>query len=332
MPFYNKTRKVWVGRIRIQGTQKQRSFKTKKEAKGWEAEARKLISQKNQTDTICLLDFINLYLDYSKEKFVHKTYHEKLFAFRALLNSIDGTTPVEDITTGDVLKHLRKQNLLRSGNSANKDRKNLIAGWNWGLKYIENFPLRNPFQVERFAEKRTPRYIPSKEDFNLILAVAKSDQDRCLLICYLHTGARRSELFNLKWSDISWTDHKLRLKTMKRKDGISEYNWLPLTETLYKCLTDHRTNNKTAEYVFLNPRTGKPYIERKAWMKTLCKRAEVNEFGFHSIRHLTASILVENDVPLIDIQTILRHKSITTTEKYLHRLKSVRTTIHVLEI
>ena len=53
-------------------------------------------------------------------------------------------------------------------------------------------------------------------------------------------------------------------------------------------------------------------------------------FSLHAIRHLTASILISKDVPLFDIKTILRHKSIQTTERYIHRLKSVRASMTLI--
>jgi integrase len=43
-------------------------------------------------------------------------------------------------------------------------------------------------------------------------------------------------------------------------------------------------------------------------------------FGFHAIRHLTASILFAAGEPLWKIQGILRHKNPTTTERYLRTL------------
>ena len=55
-------------------------------------------------------------------------------------------------------------------------------------------------------------------------------------------------------------------------------------------------------------------------MKRLCKRAKVPAFGFHAIRHLSASILARAGVPLPTIQMILRHKSSHTTARYLHSI------------
>ncbi len=44
-------------------------------------------------------------------------------------------------------------------------------------------------------------------------------------------------------------------------------------------------------------------MERLRWMKRLCLAAKVKHFGVHTLRHLSESILVENDIPLIDIKT-----------------------------
>ncbi len=43
-------------------------------------------------------------------------------------------------------------------------------------------------------------------------------------------------------------------------------------------------------------------------------------FGFHAIRHMTASILFRRGHELGAIQVILRHQSPSTTERYLKRI------------
>ena len=55
-------------------------------------------------------------------------------------------------------------------------------------------------------------------------------------------------------------------------------------------------------------------------MRRLCDRAEVKRFGFHGIRHLTATTLYKLGYEVATIQTILRHKSPSTTERYLKNL------------
>ncbi|MCI5207708.1 MAG: hypothetical protein D3910_02690 [Candidatus Electrothrix sp. ATG2] len=53
--------------------------------------------------------------------------------------------------------------------------------------------------------------------------------------------------------------------------------------------------------------------------------------ALHGIRHLSASILISNKVSLLDVQTILRHKNLTTTQRYVHRLEDVRPAVKVFK-
>ena len=71
---------------------------------------------------------------------------------------------------------------------------------------------------------------------------------------------------------------------------------------------------------FCREQYGKPFKERMQLMKRLCERAQVKPFGFHAIRHLTASILYKMGQPVSVIQAILRHKSPNTTAVYLRTL------------
>jgi integrase len=55
------------------------------------------------------------------------------------------------------------------------------------------------------------------------------------------------------------------------------------------------------------------------WLSKLCNKAGVRQFGFHGIRHLSASIGMETGANILDIQQLLRHTSTRTTERYIHR-------------
>ena len=55
-------------------------------------------------------------------------------------------------------------------------------------------------------------------------------------------------------------------------------------------------------------------------MKKLCEKASVQPFGFHAIRHLSASILYKKGNSVSVIQSILRHKNPNTTTRYLRTI------------
>ncbi len=64
----------------------------------------------------------------------------------------------------------------------------------------------------------------------------------------------------------------------------------------------------------------KPYKDRSSIMKSLCKKAGVKYFRFHALRHLGASMLDQDNVPIGSIQRILGHENRITTEIYLHSI------------
>jgi integrase len=55
-------------------------------------------------------------------------------------------------------------------------------------------------------------------------------------------------------------------------------------------------------------------------MGNICRRAGVRLFGYHGIRGLSATVLAQAGIPLPEIQQILRHTHLTTTERYIRSL------------
>ena len=96
-----------------------------------------------------------------------------------------------------------------------KDRKNLLAAWTWGVKFLQ-LPEANPFsKVEKFASERQERYVPTLDDFLKVFHSLEDDQDKLMLYCYLQTGARRDELFRLVWADVDIFRKRVRLSWRK---------------------------------------------------------------------------------------------------------------------
>jgi len=261
-------------------------------------------------------------------KFSEKTFKEKRSMFKIFFKVIDPDLPPIYLTKAKVLSYIQNQMKERSGYGANKDRKNLVAAWNWGMNYMEPaLPSPNPCQVLKMPEKRSKRYVPPEAEFWKVFKLTEG-QDRIMLLTFLHTAGRRGEIFRLKWDDLNFENGQLRFWTHKRKDGSFEFDWIPMTGKLMEALGNWREERpiKDSPYVFLcldktpfcSEYYGKPFLKRAHLMERLCEKAGVRRFGFHAIRHLTtASILYNDGAKLADIQSILRHKSPGTTERYL---------------
>jgi integrase len=171
---------------------------------------------------------------------------------------------------------------------------------------------------------------PPEKDFRTVLKTAETYQDKAMLLCFLHLAARKSELFRLKRDDVDLDRRQVRRRTRKRKDGSEHLEWLPISSKLLPVLAGHLART-SGPWVFPDPQTGLPYLERGKWLPRLCRKAGVREFGLHGIRHLAASILIARKVSLLDVQAILRHANLTTTQRYVHRMDSIKKAVEVFE-
>jgi integrase len=288
------------------------------------------------SESLMIVEWTNQYLEEAKIRFSKKTFDEKKSAFARFIrfDNLVPEFPVELVTVDICRKFLNHQFKNRSGYAANKDRKNLGTAWNWGKENINRFPnTLNPFlEIKKYSEERSIRYVPPESDFWKVYNVAKG-QDQIMLLTYYYLAARRNEIFLLKWTDVDFNSNQVRLWTQKRKGNDRESDWLPMTPDLKHALLTHRemmdsysfTDN---EYVFVcldkthfcEDYYGKPFKVRQHFMERLCEKAKVKKFGFHSIRHLVATTLYHNGRKLSEIQAILRHKSPSTTERYLRSL------------
>lgn len=340
MPTMVKGKKTrWKGVVMVNGVRKEKRFKdasrkSKRDAIKWEDQMREELKAKAEAipTESCpdLMQWATMYLDYSMNSQAPRTYSDKRDVFKRFLSFVGAKTSTADIKLPLVMRFLMHQNKERSGYAANKCRKNLSAAWKWGRKYITGFPMEgNPFQdADRMPEKRMLKYVPPEEDFWKTYNQAEG-QDQLMLLYALHTAARRGEIYGTKVAHLDLSHGMDAIGTQKRKYGNMEYDRLPMTETLREAIVEWlKVRPVDSEYLFVNLSEhnyasdfyGKPFVSRQHFLGKLCKKAGVKPFSWHSIRHLTATILYREGQSVSVIQRVLRHKSPNTTVRYLHSL------------
>lgn len=298
-----------------------RGFKTKAEAKEWEARQRSTFTTRPD-GSASLIDICVKYLRYS-ERFSQKTIQKKTYLCRRILAEFGNGIDLESITPEMVQSFLDARAASKSSNASNEDRKHLLAMFNFSQKILGI--SHNPMAFIRpRPHDVAPQYTPHEAEVTRLLDAA-TPEERNFLTCYLATGARRSEIFRLTWEDVNFESGTIRLGTRKTRDGSMKYRTLPMNTQLKKTLLDMFLDlpdqRAKSIYVFTNPITGDPYVVRRRFIKGLCKRAGIPPFGFHALRRYVASILSDkHKISSKAIQTVLGHESQATTERYLHKI------------
>jgi integrase len=96
------------------------------------------------------------------------------------------------------------------------------------------------------------------------------------------------------------------------KTKTNERRIIPMHNAIYKQLLE-TSRNRNGDLIFSDAKTNL----RKNFEAAL-KRAEINDFRFHDLRHTFASYLVMNGANLKVVQQLLGHKDIQMTMRYSH--------------
>lgn len=299
-----------------------RGFQTKTEARiareKKREEVRKFGYLTVETRTVMAFSEVaNLYLDWAAKRFVKKTFDYKKMVLGLFIKQA-GDLPIDAISLYDIHAYL---NTRPTNHNYNVHRKELSALFTYAIDQLEIF-ITNPCKkLEKMPVTHKAKQIPSQEEILRILAAA-GPQDRPLLMVLIHTLARIDEILRLTWEDVNFTQETIRLWTRKTKDGSMDYDFIPMNLDLKKTLWAMWQKRIQDHWIFFNEKTGDRYKRRPKFMYGLCKRAGVRFYGFHAIRHFMASYMVDElKVGKKTISVILRHKSLATTEIYLHSIE-----------
>jgi integrase len=128
----------------------------------------------------------------------------------------------------------------------------------------------------------------------------------------LLTGMRREELLSLKWEQI----RNGFIYLTETKSGKARQ--IPINNRLAQVLKALRqTNQLKSEFVFCDGK-GRRFHEVKRSFTSACRRAGIEAFRFHDLRHTFASQLVMNGIGLKAVQELLGHADIKMTMRYSH--------------
>lgn len=339
--WWDADKKLWRYEFQINGKRHTGSAKTKGTART-EREAHKkrekeAAGKKTQTDT----DFemvANLYLDFSEKAHASDTYKQKARVLR-WFKDFNGDCDIREITPQVIHEYLSTRPTAHNYNAHRKELSTLFEYAMKKLKIMNHSPV---WDLDKLKEDQKPRKIPTQEEFLRILAAAKPETEKPLLLCLVHTWARIDELLRLTWKDVNFSERYVMLGTRKRMGGM-EYDPIPMNEDLYAVLWSMWQKRKQEEWIFWNPKMESRFNHRPKMMHAICKRAEIKPigkttrrirkgrkgkiesvegnlyYGFHTIRHFMATYAKDKlKLPLGVISRLLRHRNLRTTEIYLH--------------
>jgi integrase/recombinase XerD len=170
-----------------------------------------------------------------------------------------------------------------------------------------------------------PRYLQPEDVERLIASCDRTSavgrRDRAVLLLLTRLGLRAGDIVHLRLSDIDWKDASIHVCGKGRR-----HTRLPLTQEVGQAIVAYlkkgrpRTNADTlfircrAPFCAFGSHTAVAHIVDKALRRAGVVRP--SRGAAHLLRHSFATSLLRQGVSLQDIATILRHRSLETTQIY----------------
>lgn len=181
--------------------------------------------------------------------------------------------------------------------------------------FYVNHPER---KVKAFIRPKKAKRLPvvmSVEEVKLSFNNANNFKHRFMLETLYYHGLRRSELINLKFTDV---DRNRMIINIRQSKGKKDRQ-IPITQKWLKDLTLYYGMYKPLVYVFNGQHKGNQYtFSSLKNVVNYCTENINKEITPHTYRHSFATHLLEQGIDIRYIQKLLGHAKVTTTEKYLH--------------
>jgi integrase/recombinase XerD len=161
--------------------------------------------------------------------------------------------------------------------------------------------------------------IMSPEEVGLLIESAILPFHRVILMTLYATGVRRSELANMRVSDIDGKRMVVRIhgKGLKEREVM-------LSKVLLDALREHWKRHQPREWLFPGGKwhtLSTPITSKVAWQacRQAAKRCGLEKKVHpHVLRHCFATHLLDDGTDLRTIQLLLGHSSLEQTARYLH--------------
>jgi site-specific recombinase XerD len=214
-------------------------------------------------------------------------------------------------------------NALAAQKASSETRKRKLASIRGFLRFLKDNQIifGNPADTIEgpIREERDPAIL-LKTEYKALLQVAGEDKrDFAIVMLFLQSGIRVSELVNLRLADVDFESREITVRQGKgRKDRV-----VPLVGQALEALKAYLAVREVSpEYdnVFLarnktsmDPRTVRYRIQKYYKEAGIRKKASV-----HTLRHTFATHQIHNGLKINQLKDVLGHKKMETTYKYVH--------------
>ncbi len=243
---------------------------------------------------------------------------------RSMLLPAFGEQRLEDVTTPMI-----ESWLTRVDKAASTRLKALVLMHGIFVRARKVYGLMvNPVaDVEKPSQQRSGDIeVFSPEEVMALVRAAASEQDAAIYLTAAFTGLRRGELVALRWRDVDFASHTLRVRASfaaghETTPKSGKVRSVPLAPQVAEALAKlGQRKHGVGEDDLVFPGSSGDHLDARALARryeTALKRAGLRRLRFHDLRHTFGTRMI-GKTDIRRVQEWMGHADIQTTMKYLH--------------
>lgn len=307
----------WQAMIRRKGQQPiTKTFTNKKDAEAWsrlvEVEIeRGVFVDRSEADKTTLGDVIAKYLKQVTP--LKRGCATETIRLNALARHHISRLALSSVSAKAIAEYRDERLKTVCGSTVNRELNVISSLINHAIKEWQIPVTANPVAAIRRPKqgKARDRLLDSDEEKRLFAAIeqARNPQLESVVRFALATAMRRGEILCLRWRDVEINKRVAHVVISKNGDGRD----VPLSTQALEILQKlPRPLNGDCAVFNLSANALK-----LAWQRAV-KRADLDDFHFHDLRHCAATRLSEKLPNLIELSSVTGHKTLAMLKRYYH--------------
>ena len=243
---------------------------------------------------------------------------------RSTLLPAFGDEPLESITTPMIERWLAG---LDKAASTRTKALVLMHGIFQRARKVYGLNVNPVADVEKPTQRRSGDIeVFSPEEVMALVRAATSEQDAALFLTAAFTGLRRGELIALRWRDVDFATHTIRVRAtfaaaQETTPKSGKVRSVPMAPQVAEALAKLGQRDAwTADDDLVFARAYGEHLDARALVRryeTALKRAGLRRLRFHDLRHAFGTRMIRK-ADIRRVQEWMGHADVDTTMKYLH--------------
>ena len=266
---------------------------------------------------------VEKYLTYCKQEKYNADHSVKIkqdYLIRLLSYfSQKGILELKDLSKQGIVAFVNE--VIEKGNISKRRNFNILKDF---LQYLfieevlwEDLSIYVP-KIKNTGRKRLPVYLKEEETEEKLKVIPRErkveKRDYAINLIAASLGLRISDILNIRLKDIDWEHHCLNIIQPK----TTHLNILPLSKEIGWAIIDYIQHARPVcknEYLFVKMRHPFEKMEKFHNFNKYFETEEIENTkkGIHKLRHSLAKNMLDNDIPLHTISSVLEHQSLETT-------------------